>query len=239
MQLLWSPLQKCVWPRLAWRCSLLEGNRTPRTNIDLIKILGVSEWSPMSTPDFFRSRLDAMVDLRHPLAVLATKMSWASIETTLAPLFERRSRDGRVSEAVDLFGSNSLELAGGVSAAGRPRLPMRLMVGLLYLKHAYNESDETVCERWAQDVYFQFFCGEEYFQPHLPCDPTNLVRFRQALGEAGVEELLAATIAAGVQMKAVTPVEFERVMVDTTVQGIRQHNPLGQFSRLNVDDLSQ
>ena len=112
----------------------------------------------MSTPDFFRSRLDAMVDLRHPLAVLATKMSWASIETTLAPLFERRSRDGRVSEADDLFGSNSLELAGGVSAAGRPRLPMRLMVGLLYLKHAYNESDETVCERWAQDVYFQILC---------------------------------------------------------------------------------
>jgi IS5 family transposase len=172
----------------------------------------------MSTPDFFRSRLDAMIDLRHPLAVLATKMSWASIETTLAPLFERRTRDGRVSEAVDLFGSNSLELAGGVSAAGRPRLPMRLMVGLLYLKHAYNESDETVCERWAQDVYFQFFCGEEYFQPRLPCDPTNLVRFRQALGEAGVEELLAATIAAAVQMKAVTPVEFERVIVDTTVQ---------------------
>jgi hypothetical protein len=27
-------------------------------------------------------------------------------------------------------------------------------VALLYLKHAYNESDETVCERWAQDVYF-------------------------------------------------------------------------------------
>jgi IS5 family transposase len=44
------------------------------------------------------------------------------------------------------------------------------------------------------------------------------VRFRQALGEAGVEELLAATIAAAVQMKAVTPVEFERVIVDTTVQ---------------------
>src|ERR1700735_2446117 len=80
------------------------------------------------------------------------------------------------------------------------------------------QSDETVCERWAQDVYFQFFCGEEYFQPHLPCDPTNLVRFRQALGEGGVEELLATTIAAAVQMKAVKPAEFERVIVDTTVQ---------------------
>jgi transposase, IS5 family len=75
-----------------------------------------------------------------------------------------------------------------------------------------------VCERWEQDVYFQFFCGQEYFQPRLLCDPANLVRFRQALGEADVEELLAATIAAAVQMKAVTPVEFERVIVDTTVQ---------------------
>jgi IS5 family transposase len=159
----------------------------------------------MSTPDFFRSRLDAMIDLRHPLAVLATRMPWAAIEARLAPLFERRSRDGRLSEAEDLFGVSSQELAGGVSVAGRPRLPVRLMVGLLYLKHTYNESDESVCERWAQDVYFQFFCGEEYFQPHLPCDPTNLVRFRQALGEGGVEELLATTIAAAVQMKAVKP----------------------------------
>ena len=54
-------------------------------------------------------------------------------------------------------------LAGaGLSAAGRPRLSIRLMVGLLYLKHAYNESDELVCERWAQDVYFQYFCGEGF-----------------------------------------------------------------------------
>jgi IS5 family transposase len=159
-----------------------------------------------------------MIDLRHPLAVLATRLPWASIEATLAPVFERRAREGRLSEDIDLFGVAPALAGVGVSAAGRPRLPVRLMVGLLYLKHAYNESDESVCERWAQDVYFQFFCGEEYFQPRLPCDPTNLVRFRQALGEAGVEELLTTTIAAAVQMKAVAPAEFERVIVDTTVQ---------------------
>ena len=28
----------------------------------------------MSTADFFRSRLDQMIDLRHPLAVLATRL---------------------------------------------------------------------------------------------------------------------------------------------------------------------
>ena len=47
----------------------------------------------------------------------------------------------------------------GVSNRGRPRLPIRRMVALLYLKHAYGESDESVVERWAQDVYFQFFSG--------------------------------------------------------------------------------
>ncbi|CAH2902853.1 MAG: IS1478 transposase [uncultured Paraburkholderia sp.] len=165
----------------------------------------------MSTPDFFRSHLDAMIDLRHPLAVLANRMPWASIEATLAPMFERRAREGRVSAEVDLFGVTPKLAGAGVSDAGRPRLSIRLMVGLLYLKHAYNESDDSVCERWAESVYFQYFCGEEYFQPRLSCDPTNLVRFRQALGEAGVEELLATTI-------AVAPAEFERVIVDTTVQ---------------------
>jgi transposase, IS5 family len=111
----------------------------------------------MSTPDFFRSRLDTMIDLRHPLAVLATRMPWQSVEATLAPLFARRMRDGVSSELVDLFGT-APKLAGtGESAAGRPRLPVRMMVGLLYLKHAYNESDESVCERWAENVYFQYF----------------------------------------------------------------------------------
>ncbi|CAG9187538.1 IS5 family transposase [Cupriavidus pinatubonensis] len=172
----------------------------------------------MSTPDFFRSRLDAMIDLRHPLAVLAKRMPWDAIEASLAPVFERKARDGQTVADADLFGPTMAVAGAGVGAAGRPRLPIRLLVGLLYLKHAYNESDESVCERWAQDVYFQYFCGEEYFQACLPCSPTNLVRFRQALGEAGVEELLAATIAAAVQMKAVKSSEFERVIVDTTVQ---------------------
>ena len=172
----------------------------------------------MSTPDFFRSRLDAMIDLRHPLAVLATRMPWAQIEATLAPIFARRARDGQSVAGEDLFGATLAVAGGGVSAAGRPRLPIRLMVGLLYLKHAFNESDESVCERWAENNYWQYFCGEDYFQPRLPCDPTNLVRFRQALDEAGVEELLATTIATAVRMGALKPAEFERVIVDTTVQ---------------------
>ncbi len=48
----------------------------------------------MTTDDFFRARLDGMVDLRHPLAVPARKMPRPEIETSLAPLFAQRRLPG-------------------------------------------------------------------------------------------------------------------------------------------------
>lgn len=92
------------------------------------------------------------------------------------------------------------------------------MVSLLYLKHAYGLSDQAVVERWAENVVWQFFSGQEYYEPRLPCDATQIGRFRRVLGEAGVEELLAKTIEAAVQMQAVRKSELQRVIVDTTVQ---------------------
>lgn len=172
----------------------------------------------MPTDDFFRARLDQMIDLRHPLAVLASRMPWADIEAALAPVFAHRDRKGRTVEGADLFGPTLAVAGGGVSNAGRPRLPIRLMVALLYLKHAYNESDESLVERWAQDVFFQFFSGQVYSEPRRPCDPAQISRFRRVLGEAGVEQLLKTTIEAAVTMGAVKKTEFERVIVDTTVQ---------------------
>lgn len=64
----------------------------------------------------------------------------------------------------------------------------------------------------------QLFSGMEYYQTKLPCDATQIGRFRRVLGEAGVEQLLKTTIEAAVAMKAVKPVELERVTVDSTVQ---------------------
>ena len=172
----------------------------------------------MNTTDFFRARLDQMIDLRHPLAVLARRMPWARIEEQLSSFFAPKNRLGVAKDVSSLFGP-AVQIAGvGVSNAGRPRLPIRLMVALLYLKHAYNESDESLVERWSQDVYFQYFSGMEYFEPRLPCDATQIGRFRTAIGEAGVEEILKATIDTAVSSKAIKPAEFERVIVDTTVQ---------------------
>ncbi len=47
-----------------------------------------------STPDFFRCRLDQMIDLHHPLASLAQRLPWAQIGAALAPHFARKARAG-------------------------------------------------------------------------------------------------------------------------------------------------
>ena len=172
----------------------------------------------MDTPDFFRSRIDTMIDLRSPLAVLATRIAWAQIEAALAPKFEHEDRAGEVVEGQDLLGPTATLVGAGRSNAGRPKIAVRLMVSLLYLKHSFNLSDEELCQRWSENVLWQFFSGMDYYEHRQPCDATQIGRFRRDLGEEGLEQLLKATIDAAVAMKAVKPQALERVIVDTTVQ---------------------
>lgn len=133
----------------------------------------------MSTPDFFRSRLDQMIDLRHPLAMLARRLPWASIETAVAPKPARQAQPAIHASGEDLAGAFDGEFGGGISPAGRPRLPIRLMASLLYLKTSFNLSDEELVERWAENVQWQFFSGMDYYEPNLPCDATQIGRFRR------------------------------------------------------------
>ena len=172
----------------------------------------------LMTDDFFRNRLDQLIDLRHPLAVLANRMPWQEIEASLAHRFARQVRSGKKIEDMDMFGATQIVAGAGVSNAGRPRLPTRLMVSLLYLKHAFNESDEDVVQRWGETPTWQYFSGQEYFEHRLPCDPTLLVKFRKLLGEEGVEELLARTIEVAVTLKLIAKKELSRITVDSTVQ---------------------
>jgi IS5 family transposase len=170
------------------------------------------------TEDFFRNRLDQLIDLRHPLAVLANRMPWQEIEASLAHRFARQVRSGQKIEGMDMVGPTQALAGSGVSNAGRPRLPTRLMVSLLYLKHAFNESDEDVIQRWGETPTWQYFSGNEYFEHRWPCDPTLLVKFRKLLGEEGVEELLARTIEVAVTLKLIAKKELSRIIVDSTVQ---------------------
>ncbi|MBB5213714.1 hypothetical protein HNQ49_000380 [Parapusillimonas granuli] len=169
-----------------------------------------------ATDDFFRARIDQMIDLRHPLAVLASRMPWQEIEARVAHLFVRKAHAGQAMPDLDLFGEKPQHVASP-RHAGRPRVPLRVMISLLYLKHAFNESDEGVVARWADTPRWQFFSGQAYYEDRQPCDATTLVKFRKLLGEEGVEELLAQTINVA-DLKLIKPQEPSRVIVDTTVQ---------------------
>ncbi len=136
-----------------------------------------------------------MIALSHPLVKLSDKMPWDAITERVAKV-----------------------LPPTPTGAGRASLPVRLMVGLLYLKHAYNVSDEQLVVRWLENPYWQYFCGEVYFQTELPCDPSSMTRWRKRLGEEGVEELLAQTIEAAKAMRAIRKQDLQLVAIDTTVQ---------------------
>ncbi len=96
-------------------------------------------------------------------------------------------------------------------------MPPRLVAGLVYLQQAYDCSDEAVVNAWIENPYFQYFTGETYFQTELPIDPSSLTRWRQRIGDEGVETLLAATIDAARRIGFVKAASVDKVIVDTTV----------------------
>jgi IS5 family transposase len=92
------------------------------------------------------------------------------------------------------------------------------MVGLHYLKYLFDESDESVVEKYVENPYRQFFCGRAYFEHELPCHPTSLVRWRHRIGAEGMEKLLTETLSTAKRKQALKESEVRRVNVDTTVQ---------------------
>ena len=76
------------------------------------------------------------------------------------------------------------------------------------MKHTYNLSDDAVWERWIENPYWQFF-GFNYLQHQLPIDPSSLTRWRERIGTAGMERLLAATVEAALAAGAVKPASLD------------------------------
>jgi IS5 family transposase len=142
--------------------------------------------------DLLRSRLDAIIDLRHALVALAGKVDWPFLEKTFGEAYT----DG----------------------PGQPPLPTRLMAGLVILKYTYDLSDEVLCERWVENPYYQFFCGEEFFQHELVLDRSSLTRWRQRMGEEKIKALLQESLSIAVKTEAVKPSELSEVILDTTVE---------------------
>jgi transposase, IS5 family len=142
--------------------------------------------------DLFRARLDQIIDLKHPLVKLAHQVAWPTLETHFGAVYN----DG----------------------PGQPPLPTRLMAGLAILKHTFNLSDEQLCERWLENPYFQYFCGEEVFCHQLPFERSSMTRWRQRMGEERLMALLQESLAVATRTGAAKPADFRQVIVDTTVQ---------------------
>ena len=97
---------------------------------------------------------------------------------------------------------------------GRPSIPIRKIVGVILLKKMFNESDESVVDKWKENPYWQHLCGEVNFQHDCPFDPTELIKFRQRLGEKGMERILKQSI----DLFDRKEIEEKQVLVDLTVQ---------------------
>ena len=142
--------------------------------------------------DLFRARLDQIIDLEHALVKLAQTIDWRFLEEKFGAVYTDKP--------------------------GHPPLPTRLMAGLAILKHSYDLSDEGLCERWVENPYFQYFCGEEFFQHRLVFDRSSLTRWRQRMGEVKLQVLLQESLAVATRTEAMKPSDLARIVVDSTVQ---------------------
>jgi IS5 family transposase len=119
------------------------------------------------TPSLF-SNLSDMLNQSHPLYKLAEKIDWEKFDNAFHSLYCHEN--------------------------GRPGKPIRLMCGLLILKHLRNLSDESIVEQWSENAYYQYFCGMQEFQPTAPCASSELVHFRKRIGEKGIELIFQKSI---------------------------------------------
>lgn len=140
----------------------------------------------------FKNRLDQILNDKHPLFRLADAINWEYFVGEFGPLY--------------------------IENKGRPGKPIRLLVALHYLKHAYDESDESVVERFLENPYWQYFCGFEYFQHEFPLDPTSLVKWRRRIGVDGMEKLFYRTLKTAQELGLLKRSHLHKVNVDTTVQ---------------------
>ena len=136
------------------------------------------------------SSLEDMLSHQHPLFQLSNKINWECFENAFSPLY--------------------------CNTNGRPAHPIRLMCGLLILKHLRNVSDEMVVSQWSENAYYQYFCGGLEFMPKQPCDASELVHFRNRIGEEGMELILAESIRVNTDHDDED--HFDTAFIDSTVQ---------------------
>ena len=105
-----------------------------------------------------------LIDLKHPLAVLANRQPWTQIGATLAPAFSRKKRDGKVIEESDLFGT--LAQMAWLRPRGRwTPAPVDPSDGFTPApQRPLHLSDKELVERWSENVVWQYVSAQQYHQ---------------------------------------------------------------------------
>ena len=147
---------------------------------------------PRDAFELFQAHFDQLLNPVHELIVLANMIDWSNLEAAF----------------VDTYCPDN----------GTPAKAIRLMVGLHYLKYAFDESDESVVDRWVENPYWQYFCGYTHRQHECPIHPTSMTKWRNRVGAERLEKLVTETIDLAVREKHLPKRDLERVTVDTTVQ---------------------
>lgn len=142
---------------------------------------------PIKQANLFKPLLTDFIDPAHELVLLANKIDWDYFDKEFSPLY---------------------------SNTGRPGMPIRLMVGCLLLKNLYNIGDEVVPKEWIRDPYFQYFCGEVFFNHKFPCDPSDFVHFRKRIGEDGFGKIFSHSV----ELHTSKDKTSNYALSDTTVQ---------------------
>ena len=141
--------------------------------------------------NLFKPLLRDIVSHQHPLVLLADSIDWKSFEDALESRF--------------------------CADNGRPSRPVRLMVGLQYLKYTAGLGGDAVLAEWCENPYWQHFTGGTFFEHDSAADQTSMSRWRRKLSEDGTEKLLEESLKTGLRQSFIKKSEFKRVNVDTTV----------------------
>lgn len=138
--------------------------------------------------EMFKIPLKHFIKEDHELVLLSKKINWDELEHNLSQYY--------------------------CNDNGRPGIPVRTIAGVILLRRMFDESDESVLERWVENPYWQYFCGEIYFRHEAPFDRTELIKFRKRIGEEGSEQILKMTI----HLFSKKEIQEKEVLIDTTVQ---------------------
>ena len=145
---------------------------------------------PNFQQNLFQTRLTELINLGHPLVILAQELDWSKMEFEFQNLY---------------------------SEQGRPSIPIRKIAGMLLLKEMFKESDESVVERWIENPYWQYFTGEDFFQNKQPFDPSEFVHFRKRLKEKGLEFILSQTVALHPEAKNEKEVQIDTTVQEKNI----------------------